>query len=353
MMRPFPLARSVSLEQLAILNTEMAALVQAGIPLHQGLLEYGNQTPGALGSVSRSIAERLSRGEELQDILRDSRSGVPEVYAAVLEAGIRAGRLAVALQGIASALRNTIDLRRSLRIAWIYPLIVSVVAYAGIIIIWHTTIPLILEMVNDLRQPRMVVFDVLQALRDPPPYFWCIPPLGLLSFVMFRGWRNRNRIASGAAHAGGRPSSIQRYRELVGLALFNEILALLIEQQHPLAESLILSGRASGEPRIARAAWEWAEQLRVGHTVASCSLASPIPSFIRFSLARTANTSIISATLRAASRSYRERALELQSQMRFFYPIVLLVVVGGIAIMMFSLLSFAPWFLLLEEIGKF
>src|SRR6186713_2858010 len=96
---------AVTLDDLIALNDEIVALTRAGVPLERGLLGLGMDVRGRLGRIARTLSERMSRGESLSEALASSGEGIPRVYRAVVEAGVRSGRLPVALEGLAAYAR--------------------------------------------------------------------------------------------------------------------------------------------------------------------------------------------------------------------------------------------------------
>src|SRR3954469_24336539 len=120
---------AIGLEDLIALNDEIAALVRAGVPLERGLLDVGGDLRGRLRAIATALGERMSRGASLPQALEAEGERIPRVYRAVVEAGLRTGRLAVALEGLARFARGVAELRRVVGLALIYPLLVMVVAY--------------------------------------------------------------------------------------------------------------------------------------------------------------------------------------------------------------------------------
>ncbi len=96
---------ALSLEDLIALNQEIGALARIGAPLEPGLRAFARETPGRLGEVAAQMSERLARGESLAASTQ-MLPGVPPIYASVVEAGVRAGRLPAALEGLADAARR-------------------------------------------------------------------------------------------------------------------------------------------------------------------------------------------------------------------------------------------------------
>ncbi len=347
-----PRAQSISLEQLAILNTEIAALVHAGVPLHLGLLELGRDVPGKLGAIARETGERLSRGEDLIAILRDPHNKLPKAYVAVLEAGVRSGRLPIALQGLASTLRQTLDIHRMTKLAWLYPLTVMVLAYGGLALFCHVTLPAVLEMVEDTPLRPHVLFELLRYARKPNLYLLvALPVLGAVGW-MIASWRGSRALRWDASNSSRRVSS-RRMRNLGQLATFSEVLALLIEHEVPLPEALPLAANACADRALARDAASLAECLAAGGTGASLpDRFTTVPALIRWSLVGSASPLRLAESLRTASRGFREQAVEIQGRLNFLLPLLLVAVVGGSALLTFAVVSLAPWYILLSELGR-
>ena len=123
-------AGRVTIDHLIALNDEIVAMTRAGVPIEQGLLDLGSDVPGRLGRIAKALGERMSRGEGLTEALAASGVGAPRVYRAVVEAGVRSGRLSVALEGLSSYARGYSEARRSIGLALWYPLVVLALAYA-------------------------------------------------------------------------------------------------------------------------------------------------------------------------------------------------------------------------------
>src|SRR5687767_8429700 len=90
---------TISIDHFIALNEELAAIVRAGMPLERNLREAARDIPGTLGTTVQLLETRLSHGETLPQALAAERHRFPGVYRAVVEAGLKAGRLAIALEG--------------------------------------------------------------------------------------------------------------------------------------------------------------------------------------------------------------------------------------------------------------
>src|SRR5689334_20098249 len=86
----------ISLAHLIALNDEIAALARAGLPLESGLRAVGRDIAGGLGAAMTGLAARMDRGASLAEALAAEGGTFPPIYRAVVEAGLRAGRLPTA-----------------------------------------------------------------------------------------------------------------------------------------------------------------------------------------------------------------------------------------------------------------
>src|SRR5262245_23436798 len=89
-------ARPITLEQLAALSDEIAALARAGVPLDRGLRELARDLPGRLGKLAGAMGTRLEEGRPLDGVVEDLGAALPPAYRSVIAAGIRAGHLPAA-----------------------------------------------------------------------------------------------------------------------------------------------------------------------------------------------------------------------------------------------------------------
>jgi general secretion pathway protein F len=125
-----------TLDEYVALNEQLAALVEAGVPIETGL-ESGNQSPAAtLERIQRSVARRVGRGETLDEALVGD-DEVPSGYRSLVQIGLRSERsLAAGFDGAGRVATATDRIRYALDAALIYPLVVAVLAYAGTICLW-------------------------------------------------------------------------------------------------------------------------------------------------------------------------------------------------------------------------
>ena len=254
----------MTLDDLIALNDEIAALVRAGVPLETGLAELGGDLPGRLGQFAAILAQRTARGESLAQAITGDAGQLPPAYRAVVEAGVRAGRLPAALEAVAASARRLSETYRITAITAIYPLLVILVAWCGLLFFVRKIAPSLEKMFFDFGVPRQPFLAVLTEAGQSIRYWGPIVP-SVIVLLMAVCWiahvegRWVERLFGWAPWTG----RMLRYSRT---ATFCEILALLVENQTPLPEAVVLAGEASGDPQTLQVARQMAVTLQNGRT---------------------------------------------------------------------------------------
>src|SRR5262245_59110184 len=124
----------LSADDLITLNEEIASMARAGLPLDQGLAVLAREMhSGRLRSVTQQLAADLRAGHTLPEALKRQEGRVPGYYAALLAAGIRAGKLSDVLRTLTMHARSVADFRASIFSALLYPTMVLILGAALIV----------------------------------------------------------------------------------------------------------------------------------------------------------------------------------------------------------------------------
>jgi len=353
-------AGPVAFEQLIALNDEMAALVRAGIPLERGLAEMGRDLPGRAGRLAEMLAGRMSAGESLQQILASQPQAFPPVWRAVVEAGLRSGRLSVALESLSATARRVSELRKMVGAALLYPLVVLALAYAMFVFAATHFAPVTLGAYEDLTGGSDWFLAGLVWLGQTAQ--WWAVWLPLVMAILLGVWWHRSRRAAWSPPPGKArgPSRWLSPASAIGtvlrderMAAFAELLSLLLEQRVPLQQALVLAADASGDAAIRQAARKMADRLQQGDVLARREDLPPgFPPLLGWLLASGAQQPELSRMLSRTAATYRERAARAAVWTSVYLPIALTVLVGGTATLVQGLVTFVPVWKLLYDLTR-
>lgn len=343
-------AGGLSIEQWMALNDEIAALVRAGLPLERGLDGMGR---GRLGEAARALSDRLRRGEGLEAALEAEASRVPPIYRAVVQAGIRSGRLATALEGMASYARSFLEMRRMLALALLYPLLVMALAYSLFMGFLVLVLPTFRGAFTSLRLSDRGSLFVLEALEGSIVYWAWIPPV-LLGLVVV-AWivSGRARSFPGTGWILGLVPGARGVVQQIAAADFAELLAILIEHEVPLPEAVKLATGATGHAALRRSGPVVAEALSRGVPLSVESARDAgIPPLLGWVLSWGSGQGLLAPALRSAASMYRRRARLRADLMRTLFPALALLVVGATAALVYAMVLFMPLSSLLESAAR-
>jgi type IV pilus assembly protein PilC len=126
--------RSASAQQLADFAYHLATVVEAGLPLLQGLQDLADEDGNPLRHLAADLVRQLREGAQLSDALAEHPRVFPEVMRALIAAGERTGRLELVLRDLVKYLEWRMALRRQIQSALAYPAAV-VVGVCGLCVV--------------------------------------------------------------------------------------------------------------------------------------------------------------------------------------------------------------------------
>lgn len=333
----------MTLDDLIALCDEMSALARAGVPFERGLKQLARELPGKLGRISGQMATRLERGGDLVSYLHEHEGQFPPAFAAIVESGLRVGRLPTALEDLAQTARRLAVFRRSLLSAWVYPLIVMTVAFGLGLFMLTGPVPVMLETYRDVATTQNGLMNFVALLTQSLAWWWVLPLLAVL--VLAWGWW---RVQQADLNAGGLKwwsaglvGPVVRLRQLNQLAAFSHLLTLLVEHAVPLPEALRLAARGTANARLQRSVDALAADLERGTTPrAGLVGAPPVLSWL---LCHPPPAGELGPALRLLADEYASEAGRQSDVLSWYGPIVLTAGVGGAVVGLYCLLIAGPW----------
>lgn len=345
----------VSLHQLSILCEEMAALVRAGVPLPEGLSLVAEELPGRLGKVSSKLASELDRGLDLPTAIRSCDENFPDYFPAMVEAGIRSGRLSVALEGIAATGKRMYQMRRDVILAFTPTIITLLIAY----ILFFALITFVVGRIGiyyeSMRFQQNILTQWTSYLAAMPWYVVVLIPILLLLIIVV--WIRKSLRSVPNQRQSWTTAWLRPARQLLARSqhsILCETLALLLEHEVPAGEAIRVATAASGDVRLLKAGNRTAEALEQGQSsIDSTGLPPLLQWFISSSTsAPDRSPELLSAGLRRIALSYRDEAQRQMDFLRIFLPAALTIGVGGATVLFYALVALWPWFSLLNRMGS-
>ncbi|MGW8257960.1 MAG: type II secretion system F family protein, partial [Thermoguttaceae bacterium] len=315
---------SITLDQFIALNDEIGALVKSGVPLEANLAAIGKDFPGRMGKIAERLAQRAAEGVPLPQLITECSGKFPPVYQAIIEAGLRAGRLSAALETLAGGVRRLAESRRIVLISTIYPLMVIMLGWLSFAFFTAVLAPPLAVAFSELQAPGRGFFAFLAWLGQGAVYWGLAGPilLAILFAVVWlqtarASWINFNGTSRFALRLPWFGPMIAYSRN----AAFAELLAILVENAVPMPEALKLAAESSGDSRLIDAALHWAEMLKAGEPLDEAdSRVQIFPPLLRWLLPAATRQNILLPALKHAAEMYQRRAEHQADLLRMFTP---------------------------------
>ncbi len=350
---PRPAASGITLDQLVVLNDEIAALSRAGVPLEKGLTELGHDVPGRLGALVTKLGDRLASGQELSLALAEDAS-LPPAYRAILAAGLRSGRLAAALEGMSTLLRRALETRRMMIAALVYPLIVFAVAFCLIAFTLYQSFPAFAGVYHEVF-PDDLSLRPLEWLSEHVWYWFpTIPPLVLVVLAVLwfrsrRAWRIERKTSRAFFT---RWPTIGRTVHVGRMAALADTLALLLEHDVPMDEAVTLATSSSGDRRIRESGQVLADRIRRGEKSSTGNDLVGAPPMLGWLLFHHRDRGRLVRSLRRIADLSRRHAEWMSRWLSVYLPTWLTIGLGGSLALAYALCVIVPWVRLLVKMAE-
>jgi type II secretory pathway component PulF len=324
------------------ISGHIAELIEARLPLESGLAAIAAECPSRrMRSALRGIVDDLTAGQTLEAALAGR--GAPKELQALVRAGARSGNTGQILEHYVVNVQSAAELRQVIFRGLFYPLLIAALfTVIGIsVLLW--VVP-----------EFLVIFSGFDA-KLPPPTQWLSDASTIL-----REQGGTVAIAVLAIIAGGvvlgrlLPGSAGFRRLIcmipvvgpivrwVSLARFSQLLALLVENDVPLDEALMLAGAAAGDPGIQDDCRKLLAGVAAGESLNAVSRRlNCFPASFVQALTWTQRASGMPEILQSLGDIYASRVRAIVAVLVTIIPPVLLLLVG-LAMLFVVAALFAP-----------
>jgi general secretion pathway protein F len=174
--------------ELALFTRQMASLLEAGLPLEQAftaLLEQAEKP--YLRDLIASIRAEVMGGISFSDALSHHPRDFDQIYRGLVSSGEQIGQLARVLSRLADYIERRNSLVQKVRLAFTYPAIVTVVAFAIVIFLLTYVVPQIVSVFANTKQKLPLLTVMMLAVSDFMRAWGIL--LGLALVAAWFAWR--------------------------------------------------------------------------------------------------------------------------------------------------------------------
>lgn len=269
--------RRVNMRELAVFSRQFATLISSGMPMLRSLYTLEDQTEDdkikdAIGGLRADV----EAGSSVADAM-ERRPGIFDpLFRSMVRAGEGSGRLEQSLDMVAVQLEKLDALRRQVRSAMMYPLLVFGFAALVMIAVVAFIVPVFVGLFEELAQesgedaslPLMTQITV--GASDAITGYWyiLIPAIGGIFFA-FSQWKKTERGRyQWDAFKLKLPAKIGDVVQKVAIARWSRTFSGTVAAGVPILQAVKISGETSGNAVVAAAMEEVYASVRRGGTIA-------------------------------------------------------------------------------------
>ncbi|MCP4333667.1 MAG: type II secretion system inner membrane protein GspF [Gammaproteobacteria bacterium] len=143
----------LNVQTLSLITRQLATLISAGQPIESAYHAVSRQTPKpAAKRVMLAVRARVLEGFALSEALKEFPRIFDSMYCASVHAGEQSGLLDVVMERLADHMEARQDLQRRTGQALIYPILLSVVAFALVSLLLTFVVPKIVQVFEGFDQ---------------------------------------------------------------------------------------------------------------------------------------------------------------------------------------------------------
>ncbi len=262
---------TISASELSLFTRQLATMIDSGLSLIVSLQGLSEQTNNKyLKKVIEGITSKIESGSTFSEALQSYRKHFTKLYMAMVEAGEKSGNLANILARLANYLESAERLRKKVKSATTYPVIVISIALIITTFLLVQVVPQFEKIFAgfgaDLPAPTQILLDVSGFLKSN------IFGLFFLLIGLIAGFKLAIKTPTGRALWDAARLKIPIFGPLmhkVSLSRFNRTTSTLVKSGVPLIEVLEIVSRTVGNVKMESAILRTAEKVRIGESLSS------------------------------------------------------------------------------------
>ncbi|WP_286264519.1 type II secretion system inner membrane protein GspF [Thalassotalea atypica] len=259
----------ISAADLALITRQLATLVESGLPIEESLMAVAEQSEkNSQKSMIMAVRSKVTEGFGLAESMAEFPDVFSQLYRAMVAAGEKSGHLDNVLNRLADYTEQRQHMRSQLVQALVYPIIMTIVAIAVIVILLTSVVPKIVvqfeHMGQGLPDTTLALIATSEFMQN---YGLVIMVLLMLSSVLFKHLMNKPKLKFGFHQKLLAMPLVGKVVRGLNTARFARTLSILTASAVPLLEAMKIAGEVLDNLYIKQKVAESADMVREGSSL--------------------------------------------------------------------------------------
>lgn len=332
----------VQTSDVVVFARQFATMINAGLPLIQCLdILQSQQENKTFKKMLKDTKERVEGGATLADALSKYPQTFDNLFVNMVAAGETGGILDTILDRLSSYMEKAMKLKKEVKSAMTYPIIVLVIAVLVVAVILIFVIPVFEKMFSDfggaLPTPTRIVITLSDFVKGNVLYM--IAGLIVLGFA-FKRFYSTEKGRKCVDDLLLRLPVFGPLLRKVAVAKFTRTLGTMVSSGVPILDALDITARTSGNKTVESAVYSVRSAISEGQTMAGPLAASGVfPSMVCQMVSVGESTGALDSMLGKIADYYDDEvdaAVDsLTSMIEPFMMVFLGVTIGGLVVSMY------------------
>jgi type IV pilus assembly protein PilC len=329
-----PLGGKIKAADLTIMTRQLATMVSSGMTILRALYVLEAQTENKkLAEVLVKVRKDVEAGLPLSDALERHPKTFDPLFVSMTRAGETGGMLETALERVADQLEAADSLRRQVKSAMVYPIVVLTFAFAVLIGLVVFIVPVFVGVFKQFGGDLPAITKLTVGLSHLMTGYWYAMIAGTAAAVWaFRKWRSSESGRKQWHRLCLRiPMQIGDIVQKVALARWSRTLSALVTAGVPILQALEITGKTAGNTVVDEAMQAVIESVKRGGTIAAPLKESPVfPGMVTHMVGVGEETGALDQMLTKIADFYEDQVASAVKSLTSILEPIMLVFVGGI-----------------------
>lgn len=320
-------------KDIVIFTRQFSTMIDAGLPLVQALDILSTQVENKfLAKTLETIKTDVESGSTYADALKKHPKAFTDLYANMVAAGESGGILDTILNRLAAYMEKAMKLRKKVKGAMVYPIVVSSIAVICIAVIMIFVVPtfskMFTQMGGTLPLPTLLVIKLSNFLAGLGGML-----TGVAIFAFIIGFKQIRKTEKGQAVTDGIFLKLPVFGIMlrkVAVAKFTRTLGTLISSGVPILDGLEITAKTAGNKVIEYAVMDVRQAISEGKTLAEPLMKSKVfPPMVTHMIAVGESTGALDAMMNKIADFYDDEVDASVNNLTAMMEPMLMVFLGG------------------------
>ncbi|MHB8882133.1 MAG: type II secretion system F family protein [Thermodesulfovibrionales bacterium] len=320
-------------KDIVVFTRQFATMIDAGLPLVQALEILSGQVENkTLAKTLMAIKNDVESGSTYADALRKHPKVFTDLYANMVAAGESGGILDTILNRLAAYMEKAMKLKKKVKGAMVYPLVVSSIAVLVIAVIMIFVVPtfskMFMSMGGKLPLPTQIVIDLSHFIAG---LGGLLTAIGIAAFIVgFVQFRKTEKGMHLTDKLFLKLPIFGMILKKVAVAKFTRTLSTLISSGVPILDGLEITAKTAGNKVIEYAVFEIRSAVSEGKTLAEPLMKSKVfPPMVTHMIAVGESTGALDTMLSKIADFYDDEVDSAVNNLTAMMEPMLMVFLGG------------------------